>query len=86
MVYFASVPEEVDPDARPRSKPIFVSKLESQTVEEGEPARFCVRVTGFPRPRVMWLINGHTVVHVSLGCYRETLTFILIISLFQSFI
>lgn len=70
MAYFYSVPEEVDPDARPRSKPIFVSKLEAQTVEEGEPARFCVRVTGFPRPRVMWLINGHTVVHVSLQCYR----------------
>lgn len=60
-----SVPEEVDPDAKPRSKPMFVSKLEPQTVEEGEPARFCVRVTGHPRPRVMWLINGHTVVHVS---------------------
>uniref|UniRef100_A0A1I8N5F2 Ig-like domain-containing protein n=2 Tax=Musca domestica TaxID=7370 RepID=A0A1I8N5F2_MUSDO len=56
------VPEEVDPDAKPRSKPMFVSKLEPQTVEEGEPARFCVRVTGHPRPRVMWLINGHTVV------------------------
>lgn len=60
-----SVPEEIDPDAKPRCKPTFVSKLEPQEVEEGEPARFCVRVTGFPRPRVMWLINGHTVVHVS---------------------
>uniref|UniRef100_A0A0K8UMS0 Regulatory protein zeste n=1 Tax=Bactrocera latifrons TaxID=174628 RepID=A0A0K8UMS0_BACLA len=59
------VPEEVDPDAKPRTKPTFVSKLEPQTVEEGEPARFCVRVTGHPRPRVMWLINGHTVVHGS---------------------
>ncbi|XP_026832432.1 titin isoform X1 [Drosophila erecta] len=59
------VPEEVDPDAKPRTKPVFVSKLEPQTVEEGDPARFCVRVTGHPRPRVMWLINGHTVVHGS---------------------
>ncbi|KMY97015.1 uncharacterized protein Dsimw501_GD13415, isoform H [Drosophila simulans] len=59
------VPDEVDPDAKPRTKPVFVSKLEPQTVEEGDPARFCVRVTGHPRPRVMWLINGHTVVHGS---------------------
>ncbi|XP_034137006.1 titin-like isoform X2 [Drosophila guanche] len=59
------VPEEADPDAKPRSKPVFVSKIEPQTVEEGEPARFCVRVTGHPRPRVMWLVNGHTVVHGS---------------------
>lgn len=61
------VPDEVDPDAKPRTKPVFVSKLEPQTVEEGDPARFCVRVTGHPRPRVMWLINGHTVVHVSFN-------------------
>lgn len=33
-------------------------------MEEGEWARFCARVTGHPRPRVMWLINGHTVVNV----------------------
>nr|XP_036671085.1 titin isoform X4 [Drosophila suzukii] len=59
------VPDEVDPDAKPRTKPVFVSKLEPQTVEEGDSARFCVRVTGHPRPRVMWLINGHTVVHGS---------------------
>jgi hypothetical protein len=27
---------------------------------------FCCRVTGFPRPRVMWLVNGNTVVNVNL--------------------
>lgn len=59
------MPEEPDEDAKPRTAPVFVSKPESVEVEEGEWARFCVRVTGHPRPRVMWLLNGHTVVNVS---------------------
>lgn len=61
-----SVPEEPDEDAKPKQAPVFVSKPEPVTVEEGEWARFCARVTGHPRPRVMWLINGHTVVNVSI--------------------
>lgn len=60
-----SVPEQPDEDAKPKLPPIFVSKPEPVTVEEGEWARFQARVTGHPRPRVMWLINGHTVVNVS---------------------
>lgn len=60
-----SVPEEPDEDAKPKTAPTFVSKPESVQVEEGEWARFQARVTGHPRPRVMWLINGHTVVNVS---------------------
>lgn len=61
-----SVPEEPDEDAKPKQAPIFVHKPESVQVEEGEWARFCVRVTGHPRPRVMWLLNGHTLVNVSV--------------------
>lgn len=60
-----SVPEEKIEESKPRSAPVFVSKPEPCTVEEGEWARFCCRVTGHPRPRVMWLINGHTVVNGS---------------------
>lgn len=60
-----SAPEQPDEDAIPRTAPVFVSKPESVQVEEGEWARFCARVTGHPRPRVMWLVNGHTVVNVS---------------------
>lgn len=67
---FLSVPDEPDEDSKPRSAPLFVSKPEPCTVEEGEWARFCCRVTGHPRPRVMWLINGHTVVNGSR--YRLT--------------
>lgn len=64
------VPEEVEEEAKQRSAPIFVSKPEPSAVEEGECARFCCRVTGHPRPRVMWLVNGHTVVNGSR--YRLT--------------
>lgn len=60
------MPEEPDEDAKPKTAPIFVHKPESVQVEEGEWARFCVRVTGHPRPRVMWLLNGHTVVNVRI--------------------
>jgi titin len=59
------VPEDAAEESKPRSAPIFVSKPEPCAVQEGEWARFCCRVTGHPRPRVMWLINGHTVVNGS---------------------
>merc|ERR1719471_874590 len=48
-----------------RFKPCFVTKPEIQEVAEGEVARFCCRVTGYPKPRVMWLLNGHTVINGS---------------------
>merc|ERR1712113_574013 len=46
-------------------KPCFVTKPEPVTTQEGSSARFCCRVTGYPKPRVMWLINGHTVINGS---------------------
>merc|ERR1712223_2358122 len=48
-----------------RFKPPFVTKPEPQTSCEGDTARFCCRVTGYPKPRVMWLLNGHTVINGS---------------------
>merc|ERR1711972_1108185 len=48
-------------EGRPKEAPAFVSKPEALTVEEGGWARFVCRVTGFPRPRVMWVVNGQTV-------------------------
>ncbi|KAI5701651.1 hypothetical protein M8J75_011738 [Diaphorina citri] len=56
-------PEQLVEDEKPKEAPVFVSQPEAQKVQEGEPARFCTRVTGYPRPRVMWLINGHTIVN-----------------------
>ncbi|XP_055645258.1 titin-like, partial [Toxorhynchites rutilus septentrionalis] len=58
-----NIPEVIDETQKPKKEPTFVSRPESIEVEEGEWARFCCRVTGHPRPRVMWLINGHTVVN-----------------------
>jgi len=49
----------------PRMKPVFMTKPEAVTVTEGAQARFCCRVSGHPKPRVMWLINGQTVINGS---------------------
>ena len=54
-----------------RFKPCFVTKPEAQTTCEGDTARFCCRVTGYPKPRVMWLLNGHTVINVSIIYYSN---------------
>ena len=58
-------PDMVDAETE-RFKPCFVTKPEPQEVPEGDWARFCCRVTGYPKPRVMWLLNGHTVINVSI--------------------
>lgn len=54
-------------ETKARSMPVFVSRPDPVTVEEGEWARFQCRVTGHPKPRVMWLLNGNTIVTVSFG-------------------
>ncbi len=59
-------PEEVQDEEKQKEKPVFVLKPEPAQVMEGEWARFVTRVTGYPRPRVMWLLNGHTVINVSI--------------------
>lgn len=40
-------------------------KPEPQVVTEGEWAKFCCRVIGNPRPRLMWIMNGRTIGPVS---------------------
>ena len=66
----------IEPDTE-KFKPCFVTKPEPEEVNEGQCARFVCRVTGYPKPRVMWLLNGHTVINVSLhvSFTRETLNF-----------
>merc|ERR1719402_236644 len=46
-----------------RSKPCFMTKPEPVLAVQGSSARFCCRVTGYPKPRVMWLINGQTIIN-----------------------
>ena len=58
-------PEMPADEEKPPEAPQFVLKPEPCSVKEGDWARFCCRLTGHPRPRVMWLINGHTIVNVS---------------------
>ncbi|CAG0878668.1 unnamed protein product [Darwinula stevensoni] len=58
-------PEETEEPARTKEAPQFVLKPEPCNVIEGSWAHFNCRVTGYPRPRVMWLINGHTVMNGS---------------------
>jgi len=57
-------PELIEQETE-KFKPCFVTKPEEVTTTEGGSARFCCRVTGYPKPRVMWLINGHTVINGS---------------------
>merc|ERR1711902_348633 len=59
-----SAPELLETEQE-KFKPCFVTKPEPVTTQEGSSARFCCRVTGYPKPRVMWLINGHTVINGS---------------------
>lgn len=54
--------EELPPE---KCRPVFVMKPEPQVVTEGEWAKFCCRVIGNPRPRLMWIMNGRTIGPVS---------------------
>lgn len=53
--------EDDQPD---RSPPIFDLLLDSQHVEEGETAKFMVKVSGNPRPVLKWSINDSIVCNV----------------------
>lgn len=57
-------PIEPEEDEAPRGKmaPEFVLKPKPYTAFEGNSARFCCRIIGFPKPRLTWVVNGQTVV------------------------
>lgn len=44
---------KVEIEKRPQ-KPVFTKPLMPQTVVEGYPVKFEVKVEGFPQPKVMW--------------------------------
>jgi len=54
--------EEEVPDMK---APVFDLLPELCQAEEGETAKFMVKVSGNPRPRVSWWLNGTIVVNVS---------------------
>uniref|UniRef100_A0A1I8GZ19 Titin n=1 Tax=Macrostomum lignano TaxID=282301 RepID=A0A1I8GZ19_9PLAT len=49
----------------PQSQPHFDIMPESVTVCEGYPAKFLVKLSGFPRPRVAWYLNEQMIASVS---------------------
>lgn len=57
--------ETVETEEQERQAPVFVLQPEPLSVVEGEGAKFYCRVLGFPRPRLVWIVNGTPVVHGS---------------------
>ncbi|ROT82072.1 I-connectin [Penaeus vannamei] len=57
--YYPRSQNPVD-EEKPRVKPEVLKKPESLVVQEGDWARFSVRISGYPKPRVMWIVNGST--------------------------
>lgn len=55
--------ESVEAPQQERQAPMFVMKPEPVNVLEGEWAKFCCRVVGFPRPKVTWVVNGKNVIN-----------------------
>ena len=45
--------------------PMFDLMPEAVQVEEGDSAKFLCKISGHPRPRLTWWINGAIVVDVS---------------------
>ena len=50
---------------RVHTVPFIDLKPDPVEVQEGEPAKFMVKVSGYPRPRVNWYVNGSLCVTVS---------------------
>lgn len=58
-------------EPQPRTPPVIDLKPEPVETGEGEPAKFLVKVGGYPRPRVTWWINGSLVVSVSSAIKKQ---------------
>jgi hypothetical protein len=57
---------EIKEPVRPEEEPIIEMKPEPVEVDEGEAAKFIVKVRGHPRPRVTWWHNGSIIAAVSV--------------------
>lgn len=74
--------EEQDIEApKVKSPPSIDLKPEPVEVQEGFPAKFLVRVSGYPRPRVNWFVNGSLIVSVSIFIVNVSI-FIVSVSIF----
>ena len=66
-------PSDLKQDEPEPSAPVFDLMPEAQQVEEADTAKFMVKVSGHPRPRLTWWINGAMVVSVSIALFTGTL-------------
>jgi len=55
--------EEAMQQKAERMAPVFVSPPEPVVCVEGDVAKFQCRIIGYPRPRIMWVLNGNTCVN-----------------------
>ncbi len=55
--------EEEQPEQCP---PDIIMPLENLQVDEGELAKFMIKFSGYPKPRVSWFVNKTHAVSVSL--------------------
>ena len=60
----AKLEEQTVEEPKVKTVPFIDMKPEPVEVEEGKPAKFMVKVSGYPRPRVNWFVNGCLVVGV----------------------
>jgi hypothetical protein len=63
---------EVKQDEKEPKAPEFIMPLEDITVDEGDNAKFMVKVDGHPRPRVTWSINDSDIFNVSMNLLQIT--------------
>lgn len=55
--------DEETPDPSP---PEIIMQLENMQVDEGEMAKFMVKVSGYPKPRISWFVNRTHAVSVRI--------------------
>lgn len=65
-----NVEEKVIEEPQIKTPPSIDLKPEPVETGEGEPAKFLVKVSGYPRPRVNWWINGSLIVGVSTNQFK----------------
>jgi hypothetical protein len=59
------IPKERKEDEPEGCAPVFDLMPEPCTVEEGDTVKFMVKLSGHPRPRLTWWLNGAIIVSVS---------------------
>ena len=72
----AKLDEQTVEEPKVKTVPFIDMKPEPVEVEEGKPAKFMVKVSGYPRPRVNWFVNGYLVVGVSNRLYASETDFV----------